>query len=513
MTRRIFCFCVVAVVLLITATCAHPDTPEATLYTNEYGRHANQAAGSTGNDTYIEALYRLRLFEQGWDEEQLSMWASDNISFQNLYNQGRFIGIADALVSGGPIGPSGEVVAGQYMGPLHFDDRGILNVAVLPGAFDHPASATAIQEMREMGIIVYTVVFTQQEIAATIDRLNNISSRVFEAGASSWGQGAENGVTLWLDPYTSVQKALFTAFLLENNINPDIILFRPAVTQEMRDRRVVRIAEATGQPSDKIVLVGDVDVSRTGIAFFLENRTSEEFSYGAPWDLAYFYGGRWHPVPHLPGAGSGIWTMEGYFLQAGGIQQYRINFEWHFGELAPGRYMFIRDGWQGQWHQDMPGVFALVEFEVTATTPLSLPPSPEQEWLPYVHVVSHSHVTPAGMRVVVENTSDYDMDHRAQLIFIVPAVYATTDDWWEWQDRFLPILPFDGEWEDHFMQGQGFLPAGGTLEFEISWAAIFGELPPGDYIIDLSLMGHAHPPHPTGWGGGSGRIAFTVPSD
>ncbi|MCL2217531.1 MAG: hypothetical protein FWB91_11015 [Defluviitaleaceae bacterium] len=503
MARKIFYFCLVMTAMLMTTSCMYD-------YGTEVSTQSPQGHTSQPIDPAAEAFARERLLELGWDEESLDSFVRSNISLENIYNQMRFGDAAQALAMGDSAVPSGGVIAPQYMGAIRFDDRGFLNVAVLPEAFDHPASAAAIYEMREMGIIVYAVRFNQQELTATIDRLNDLWEAAREVGATSWGQGAENGVTLWLDPYTPEQKVIFAEFLRRHNINPDIIILQPAVTQEMRDFRANRIAEAIQQPADRIVLVGDVEVSRTGIAFSLENRTSEEFTYGAPWDLAYFHEGRWLPVPHLPGAGSGMWTMQAYMLQAGGIQQYRINFEWFFGELAPGRYMFIRDGWTGYWSESGPGTYAFVEFEVTATTQQSLPNAPEPEWPPSVNVVSHSEVTPTGMRVVVENNANYDIDHRAQIIFIVPAEHTTVGYRWEWWEYHLPILPFEGDWESHFVQGHGFLPVGGQLEFELDWTAIFGELPPGDYKIDLSLGGQAHPPHPTGWAFGEGLIAFTV---
>jgi len=489
----------------------------ALLFATAFAHGSEETTQDTQENGYYEVHefdeehYRQRLLDTGWEEEWLEMWTGGEITFRNLYNQSRFSQAAQDIMMGYSVVPSGEVVAPQYMGPVHFDNNGVLNVAVLVGAFDDLASATAIDEMREMGIIVYEVYFSQQEIIDTIDRLSDMWEYARAAGASSWGQGVENGVSMWLDPYSPEQIAIFTQFLIDHDINPDIMIFSPAVTDEMREFRANAVVAATAQTADRIVLVGEVEVTRTGIAFSLENTTGEEFSYGAPWDLAYYYDGQWLPVPHLPGAGGMCWFGMGFMLQSGGIQQYRVSFEWHFGELSPGRYMFIKDGWLGEWDNDLPPTYVLVEFEVTETTPEALPPvDDEQEWAPMITVASHSDVTPTGMRIVVENVSVYDIDHRAQLIFIIPAEHATSEYRWEWWEYQLDMLPLEGEWEDYFIHGEGILPAGGTLEFEINWASVFGELPPGDYKIDLSLGGRAGPPHPTGWVFGDGLIAFTV---
>jgi hypothetical protein len=508
-----------AFVLLFATACANEGLEVAAQETEGYAQDREQDAvqdveqerGYDEVDEVDETNYRERLLQMGWDEEWLDMiLEGGDISLQNMYNQTRFGEAAHLIMMGYSAVPSGEVVALQYMGPIRFDDNGVLNVAVLAGAFDDPASATAIDEMREMGMIVYEVRFSQQEITNMIDILNIFWDTTRAYGASSWGQGAENGVSIWMDPYSPEQIAIFKQHMENNGLDTDIMIFLPAVTDEMREFRSNAVAEAVTQTADLVVLVGDIDISRTSIGFSLENRTNYEFTYGSMWDLAYYHEGQWLPVPHLPGAGGGAWTMEAHMLQSGGIQQYRINFEWHFGDIPVGRYMFIRQGWTGDWEQDRPGTYVLVEFEITDHTPEALPPAEEQEWHPQMNIASHSNVTPTGMRVVVENVSIYDIDHQAQLVFIVPAERATSPYSWEWWNYQLPMLPIQGEWEDYFIQGRGFLPAGGTLEFEINWEAIFGVLPPDDYKIDLSLGGRAHPPHPSGWSWGSGVVEFTV---
>ena len=350
-----------------------------------------------------------------------------------------------------------------------------------------------------------TGVASDTQINDAIDRLNSMAESFFAFGATSWGQGAENAVTVWLDPYTEQQKTIFNDFLLANGFDPALFIIHQAVTQEMLDLRMNYIAEATSNPANLIVLVGDVEVSRTEIAFSLENTTTSEFSYGSPWDLARYENGRWLPVTHLPGRGGGAWTSIGFSVQGGGIQQYRQNFEWHFGELPPGRYMFIRDGWLGEWNPNQDRVFALVEFEITVATPMNLPPAPEPEPRIYVEVVEVSNVTSTGMSIVIENTSPYGIDHRAQIVFLVPAEHTTVGERWEWHEHHIPFISFDD-----MMQAQEFIPAGERREFDIYLGNLFGELPPGNYKLDLSIGGQADPPHPHGWAFGEALIEFTV---
>ena len=318
---------------------------------------------------------RESLIDMGFPEAELDTMAADGISMERMYNQTRFSEYVDRINNHQPIGPSGETILPEYYGGIYFNNEGILTVVVLSEAYRHAASGVAIAEMLELGIIVESAAFSDRELIATMDKLNDMAERVVKAGASSWSLDTiGNRVIISLDPFTDEQKAVFTDLLREASINPTMIFFKQAVTQEMLDRRAAGITEATGSSGDQIVLVGEVEVSRTGIAFSLENRTDSDFNHGEPWDMACYSDDRWIPVPHLPGAGAGVWTSLGYSLQSGGIKQYHIEWSWFFGELPPGRYMFIRGGWLGDWDPNQETVYALAEFYITENSPVSLPP-------------------------------------------------------------------------------------------------------------------------------------------
>ena len=478
MFKKFFGLFALASVLLLTATClqAQPDAPAQ-------------------------------------NQEPSAPEVLEEISFEErMENQMRFSDYVDDIYSARPIGPSGEIIAPEYFGGLLFNDHGILTVQVLARAFDHPPSATAIEEMRERGIIISIVEFTYRDLMAAVNSLNLIHQRATALGATSWGLGALNRVGLQLDPYNDEQLVLFNDFLLANSFDPAMFIIEPAITPEMVTYREQSIATAVRANRNHIVPVGAATVSRTGIAFTLENRTAEEFMYGLPWDLAYYANGQWRPVEFLPGAGASGWHAIGFTLQSGGIQNYRQEWgEWRFGELGPGRYMFIREGWLGQWHEGQERIFALVEFEITPDSPAYLPPQPEEEWPNFVSLVSYGNITPDGMTVRVQNNSRYDIDHRAQIMVLIPEEDVAGANWWDWQWEQLPFLPVEGYWIDHLTQGQGLLPAFGELEFELDWTTVFGPLVPGDYRIVLDVGGWAHAPHPTGWVFGEAIvILFTV---
>jgi len=495
MLRKTLCAVITAVALILLVSCASEPALE---------NGQNLPIGE-----HDEEYLRERLLEMGLSDEILDSIVSDGISLENMYNQFRFGALTERIHNNLPIGESGEVINANYFGGIYFNDIGILTVTATEAAFNHAASMTAIEEMRELGIIVRAVEFTEQQLIGVMDTMNEMFDRARELGASSWGlDTSENRVNVWLDPYDDERKALFTVFLLANAINPSMVAINQAITPEMREYREDFITRATTFPSRDIVLVGEVEVSRTGIAFSLENRSGLEFNYGARWSLAEYVSGRWIPVEHLPGSGI-FWHLIGFSLQAGGIQQYRQEFDGLYDVLPPGRYMFIRDGWLGVWDRNQETVYAVVEFVITEDSPLRLPGQEPEQWLEPISVVEISNITPTGLWMVIDNLSDYDIDHRAQIIAIVREEDAVSDNRWEWES--LPFLPVEGYWMDYLMQGEGFLPSGGRMAFHLDWEAVFGEIPPGEYRLDISLGGHAHPPHPTGWiSGGPLVIQFEV---
>jgi len=273
--------------------------------------------------------------------------------------------------------------------------------------------------------------------------------------------------------------------------------------------RTAIINTATASPRDQIVHVGETIVSRTGIVFTLENLTELEFFYGDPWDLAFYADDRWMPVMYV--AEIIDWNAIGNLLPGGSIKRYRIEWDRLFGELPPGRYMFIRDGWLGERHQeirDRNRVYALVEFIINEDCPIYLPPAPSEGWQDNIHFVKYKDVTPNGMNIVIANASDYDIEFHADIVFIVPQIYAVSDCWWDWWHHFIPRLPM----EYHRVSEEGILISGGQLEFFLDWLVEFGKLPPGDYVLLLRLSGWlVHPPYPfLGTSSVDLKVAFSI---
>jgi len=250
---------------------------------------------------------------------------------------------------------------------------------------------------------------------------------------------------------------------------------------------------------NQVVQMGEVEVSRTGISFMLENRSDTRFYYlPEAWYLALYKEGRWIPVIQSPGI---IWgqTLIPFSLQGGGIQQYHITWERRYGELAPGRYMYFREGWLGEYRRNQDSVYALFEFVITTDCPRYLPQAPYEESHDFIRLVEYRDVTPYSMVLVVENISEYVIDVMASIEHIIPNEYVEPSDLHElWGNQHhVPYLPIENR-GDHLMRSEDFLPSGGKYELLIDWTKIFGGLPSDEYVIVVHFMGHAHPPHPTG---------------
>lgn len=97
-----------------------------------------------------------------------------------------------------------------------------------------------------------------------------------------------------------------------------------------------------GPPSRTIVLSSRVHVSPTSISFRFRNRIFRPYSHGLSYELAHYVDGTWEPVPHIPSDYFRLPLAIGFTnLPRLGVSE-TVRFDIMFGELPPGRYMFIR---------------------------------------------------------------------------------------------------------------------------------------------------------------------------
>ena len=361
------CLLIAALALLLTAACGYE--PDGSASGAPPGAYASPGASASPDGASI----REQLIDMGYPETELDTMEASGISLERILNQSRFYEYADKIMNNRPIGPSGMIISPQYAAGVYFNENGILTVTVLDEAFNDLDSTIAINEMLALGIIVKTAVFNEQELLAAMDAINQIAEKVNRAGATGWGLDTKgNRVNCYIDPYTDEQIALVLELLREVSVDPAMIAFKQAVTQEMHDRRAESVAAAAKSPDGLVTLVGEAEVSRTDVSFSLENCTETEFCYGAHWDMAFFSDGLWIPLNHIPGAGGGGWPDILYTMQSGETKQFIYAWVWRFGELGPGRYMILIDGWFGNWSQHQEPVYAVVEFDITADSPIFL---------------------------------------------------------------------------------------------------------------------------------------------
>ena len=97
-------------------------------------------------------------------------------------------------------------------------------------------------------------------------------------------------------------------------------------------------------PSEYIVLTGEIETYETGIRFSLTNLSKFDFIYGESWELAHFVNESWRPVDFRPDFSPTLRPIIdiGYSLYSGETKDYQMEWGWIFGELPPGEYMFIR---------------------------------------------------------------------------------------------------------------------------------------------------------------------------
>jgi hypothetical protein len=131
------------------------------------------------------------------------------------------------------------------------------------------------------------------------------------------------------------------------------------VTRDWAQERID--AAVLSSASSNVVVIDDVEVSRSGIAFTLENRTNTKYVYGMGWYLAHYIDGRWQSAAARYRRDI---TAIGLILPGGTIQHYNIEWGYIFDALPPGRYMFIR-----AYHSQIATEYVMIEFAVERRWP------------------------------------------------------------------------------------------------------------------------------------------------
>ncbi|MCL1843048.1 MAG: hypothetical protein FWF79_04485 [Defluviitaleaceae bacterium] len=130
------------------------------------------------------------------------------------------------------------------------------------------------------------------------------------------------------------------------------------------NQAAIELALEAGQ-SEMLLQYGDIDVSQSGIEFYIQNNSGEDYRYGYKGSLAKYDSGELTAVPVIVPSDL---DSSLYRTVAGGTisRSAALLFHW-YGTLPPGRYIYIREFLPINANQ--PGEFLFLEFEITEETP------------------------------------------------------------------------------------------------------------------------------------------------
>ena len=239
----------------------------------------------------------------------------------------------------------------------------------LAASMEGHTSWEQIEEMHEIDNFIETVEFSYDDLMAVFYALRDMEDAIFHdprSSVSGWGLGGNN-ITVYLHPYNEAEIARFMAEFIDS----PMILFEPMFRDEYLQIRVQNLTDAFNAAEDRLTVVGEPRISRTGMVFELKNQADRDFRHGLQFDMAVYHDGEWLPVDFAPGY-SGFWILPGFILQSGGTKIYHEEWNRMFGELPPGRYMFIRGGHLQGDNPREDGIYKLVEFTITEDCPVYL---------------------------------------------------------------------------------------------------------------------------------------------
>ncbi|MCL2235773.1 MAG: hypothetical protein FWB98_04960 [Defluviitaleaceae bacterium] len=214
--------------------------------------------------------------------------------------------------------------------------------------------------------------------------------------------------------------------------------------------------------SQIILLASEVSVSRTEIAFDTVNISSAYFLRGSYFSLWQVVDGAWVDVP--PIIENWGFTLEGHPVMPGEIDRNRVNFEWLYGALANGDYVFKRTHSQDHLRPGAPRVQELlfIEFTIDDYTPHDL------VMLEPVSVnigISTDEVTPTGLYFSVINDSPNDLTFNSPFI-LQRYIYGS------WEVIYEIIAP---------TRQQVSISSSEIISAYADWGEHLGKLPSGRY--------------------------------
>jgi len=129
---------------------------------------------------------------------------------------------------------------------------------------------------------------------------------------------------------------------------------------------------ASGRSIRIIIQDGPLLVSRTSMVFMFRNRSILPSHYGFEMELAHYVNGAWEPVPHTPSDSFRLPLGEGISLFGRSRNINTVWFDFMYGALPTGRYMFIRNHHRNTFTGTRNYEHLVFEFVITENTPMYL---------------------------------------------------------------------------------------------------------------------------------------------
>jgi len=254
--------------------------------------------------------------------------------------------------------------------------------------------------------------------------LSLVALIIFAVSSLGWNTESVTGQDYDALPYESEYVNNVAAI---NTAHPDEMVYTSPAPCVFLTYRQEYISTITANPPSQIIIpASEIRVSRTIIAFVFHNRSDEGFTYDASWLLARYADSIWQPVPYKGG------MIVGWHLWQRSIAMGESIFEMKdiyslYGELPPGRYMYIRRITPillaGRTPEDRE--YLQFEFIIDETTPLSLAGG-YVSWLDrhypyrrsvlplpqYIQVINYSY-SQAKIELTISNTSSHNFVYLA----------------------------------------------------------------------------------------------------
>lgn len=206
-------------------------------------------------------------------------------------------------------------------------------------------------------------------------------------------------------------------------------------------------------------------VTPTGMNYNIVNRSKETWLYGRDYHLQMEDEGLWYNVELTGGVEINEFPADALRTMSASENGEFVDWEGYYGELPDGHYRLVKNG----WFEDADGnrsekIWLAAEFVLPDQ------PDPAAGTL-YVEIVEDS-ITTTGLTYRFVNESENILEYGYNY-----DLYEKDGDDWKSVKRIVD------SWE---LNLESELLRRGEVTLEINWEDMYGELPPGEYLLHNS---------------------------